>query len=151
MPFATDYVQAPNSFQVPILLDLGERGNRKEASVVHRTNTRRDALAMLGLSGTPTPAEITAAYRRRVRDTHPDTAASDDQRGQFGAVVDAYQLLRRADINAHDDSARPVHTPDSEGFLRPVDIAVPGRRGDRPPIVAGPATFVPSPRRRDHG
>lgn len=100
-------------------------------------SSRQQALNVLGLTGTPTAAEITAAYRRRARDTHPDTAGATDtvaQRSRFTAVVEAYRLL----------SSQPRATARSrdEPHLR----AANARRAaqQRPPIVAGPVIFTPT-------
>ena len=109
-------------------------------------NARRRALAVLGLVGTPTAAEVSAAYRRRARDTHPDTADSNDGGARFAAVLDAYRLL----------SDRPQDDNEPPGS-EPTEVAPPrGAAAEalrwRPPVVPGPVRFTPTPtRRRHHG
>lgn len=91
-----------------------------------------DPYLVLGVSPTATPAEITHAYRARLRAHHPDTrhappskTADDDLR----QVLAAYTLLRdparRADYDqTTTDAAAPVHrTPRSA----PVDRRPVGR------------------------
>ncbi|QRP42819.1 J domain-containing protein [Amycolatopsis sp. FDAARGOS 1241] len=51
-----------------------------------------DPYAVLGLDPSANAAEITAAYRRAVRDCHPDTARPD--RDRLAAVIAAYRHLR---------------------------------------------------------
>ncbi|NKQ59036.1 J domain-containing protein [Amycolatopsis sp. K13G38] len=60
-----------------------------------------DPYAVLGLEPGVDAAEITAAYRRAVRDCHPDTAHPD--RDRLATVIAAYHHLR-------DHHARPPTT-----------------------------------------
>jgi curved DNA-binding protein CbpA len=78
-----------------------------------------DPYATLGVLATATQDEITRAYRRKLRDFHPDTRttsvadlpAADDQLRQ---VLAAYALLRNPDRKAAADrtaSATPQQGP----------------------------------------
>lgn len=64
-----------------------------------RERLRREALAVLGLAGSPTPIEIKAAWRRLLRQHHPDRHVADgpvaeaEATGRFQAVQAAYELL----------------------------------------------------------
>ncbi|MGW4490191.1 J domain-containing protein [Amycolatopsis sp. NPDC004368] len=51
-----------------------------------------DPYAVLGLASHASAAEITAAYRRAVRDCHPDAPHPD--RNRLAAVITAYRQLR---------------------------------------------------------
>jgi len=91
-----------------------------------------EALRMLGLGAAATPAEIKAAYRQRVKASHPDRFGADASRraeaeAELKQVIEAYQCLRRG------------------------DAPTPGRE-KRESAPAGAATFTihtaPAPRRR---
>ncbi|NKQ52873.1 J domain-containing protein [Amycolatopsis sp. K13G38] len=90
-----------------------------------------DPFAVLGLDADAGPAEITAAYRRAVRDCHPDTAHPD--RDRLAAVIAAYRRLRgRA---SRRKSGPEPRTCSGE----PVPVRV--RRAESPPppgLRAGP-------------
>jgi len=99
-----------------------------------------DPYLVLGVSPTATQAEITHAYRTRLRAHHPDTrhtppsqTADDDLR----QVLAAYALLRdptrRAD---YDRATAHVATPPPHSPLGPIP-------GDRPPVgrVQIPITY----------
>lgn len=53
---------------------------------------RADALRILGLEPNATPEEVKSAYRRLVRECHPDVVG-EDGRTQFMQVNAAYRLL----------------------------------------------------------
>ena len=78
--------------------------------------------SMLGVSPTATPAEITHAYRRQLRDHHPDmrsqesNSAADEQLRQ---VLEAYALLRDPHQRTAYDRAHPV-----DRYTGPVSIRV---------------------------
>ena len=61
-----------------------------------------EALRMLGLGAAATPAEVKAAYRQRVKASHPDRFGADASRraeaeAELKQVIEAYQCLRRGD------------------------------------------------------
>ncbi|MCG5432387.1 J domain-containing protein [Mycobacterium sp. MYCO198283] len=63
-----------------------------------------DPYAVLGVSRTASAAEITRAYRRKLRDYHPDTRRGDaDDRLQ--EVLAAYAALRRTRSDAPPSTA----------------------------------------------
>lgn len=127
---------------------------------------RRWALAALGLSGAPTQGEITSAFRRRARATHPDAHLADRGQGaeragaaeaseiqqaqpqRFVEAVQAYRLLTA-------DARRHLHVhgrPAPNAGTSPLDVQVSdvlavhrADRWGRPPLSAGPVRFVPAP------
>lgn len=112
---------------------------------------RRDraaALDVLGLPNGATPEQVTRAYRRLARSTHPDvTGATDPTAGdRFAAISDAYHRLTTAPspppILAHSPVQRPVHSrAQGPTTARPGWLA--GSPAARPPIVAGPVFVTP--------
>ena len=83
--------------------------------------TDRDPYRVLGLARSTSQAEITSAYRRRLREHHPDTrtphrpdpAADED----LQRILSAYALLRDREHRARHDRAvtdRAVAEPDTE-------------------------------------
>jgi len=126
---------------------------------------RPDHYAILGVSTTATPRQITHAYRALVRALHPDTAtAPGDTRSRFTAVTTAYQVLhdptRRAayDQTRHTTSPSPTATPPSAQAPITIHVAVPvappadvtpaQRDTHEPMLRAGPTRFSPLPYRR---
>lgn len=71
-----------------------------------------DPYTVLGVEPTAGPERIAAAYRRALRDCHPDTAQPD--RDRLARVIGAYRQLRERGAQAGDDGA--------------------GRRGHRIPV-----------------
>lgn len=69
------------------------------------TRERAAALAVLGLTWEATPAQVTAAYRRLARTTHPDRCADEDAGARFAALTDAY---RRARVEAPGPEDAPA-------------------------------------------
>lgn len=55
--------------------------------------TEGDAFRLLGIGPGATQAEVRAAFRRRVMEHHPDTAAEGSVGPDVQALVDAYRLL----------------------------------------------------------
>lgn len=111
----------------------------------------RDLYEVLGALPTASPAEVTSAYRRRVRDLHPDSGegAPTDPTG-LSEVLAAFQVLRdpeqRAAYDAHR-RRRPQGQPSSVG---PVRIPVRHLDAEAPAATsawlrAGPARFDPGP------
>jgi curved DNA-binding protein CbpA len=101
-----------------------------------------DPYAVLGVAPTATQAEITHAYRRHLRDHHPDLrppepdAPADDR---LREILGAYALLRDPIRRAAYDRAHPRH---HDG---PTRIAVTHRKpttdDDRPDLWAGPVRW----------
>lgn len=116
---------------------------------------RRWALQVLGLTGTPTRRQITSAYRRGVRATHPDSQggqASPDVAAtdRFADVVAAYHLLTSTVPGVRVGIAPGDATPrEAPAGRRPPSGGWAARR--QPPLVAGPVTFVPARRGRGGG
>jgi DnaJ domain len=92
--------------------------------------TRSAALAMLGLTARASAREVTRAYRRLAKTTHPDIAGPSDQDAtrRFAALTDAYHLLTPTPATP----SPPVPAP----LRRPIPVRV--RFAQQPPIVAGP-------------
>lgn len=65
------------------------------------TSERPDLYAVLGVPRTATAAELTAAYRRRARTTHPD--AGGDALA-FRAISRAYDVLSDVGLRAGYDA-----------------------------------------------
>jgi hypothetical protein len=102
--------------------------------------TRSAALAMLGLSERASAREVSQAYRRLAKTTHPDLAGPRDHDAarRFAALTEAYQLLTLTPATP----SPPVPPP----LRRPLPVRV--RFAQQPPIVAGPVHVtspVPSP------
>jgi curved DNA-binding protein CbpA len=66
-----------------------------------------DPYSLLGLPRTATSAEIANAYRRHVRDLHPDTRTARDAAAdeRLQRVLAAYKLLRDPERRARYDRA----------------------------------------------
>jgi DnaJ domain len=123
--------------------------------------TRSAALALLGLPGDASAHEITQAYRRLAKATHPDRtsasaaaavadpAASDQQR--FARLADAYHALASTPETSPPETSpsgrTPSPDPSTAGAVSvPVRVRkAPGEPPERPPIVAGPVHITPSP------
>jgi DnaJ-domain-containing protein 1 len=95
---------------------------------------RAAALAALGLPEQAGMPEITRAYRRLARATHPDTTGRTDSEAgrRFAAVHDAYQLL------VDEPAQQPAAPTRKQGQLRR-----PSAWRPEPPIVAGPVVITP--------
>jgi len=120
---------------------------------------RNDPYLVLGVSATATQAEITHAYRNRLRAHHPDTChTTPSQEGEehLRQVLDAYALLRdptrRADYDratvlaatppaansrwqaqATRSATGPVQIP-----ITYADTTASADRSSEPPLWAGP-------------
>lgn len=68
-----------------------------------------DPYRVLGVGRDATPEEVRAAFRKAVREHHPDTAARKGRDSDVQRIVDAYHLLIDPDSRAHFESrgARP--------------------------------------------
>lgn len=114
--------------------------------------SRAEALAVLGLPVTASPAEVTGAYRRLAKLSHPDaTGRTDGDAGEsFAAITEAYQSLTAADTARRPPrgSTPDTASPANRSTTRPTPT--PRIRHDsmtlgtpRLPIVAGPVTITP--------
>ena len=110
-----------------------------------QTLGRAALLAVLGLPPDAVEPQISRAYRRLARQSHPDVSDAAGGEGEaarrFREISDAYHRLLTL----------PVRPPASPPPPAPVPTARPSRR---PPIVAGPVIVTPSPganRRERHG
>ena len=109
---------------------------------------RRAALDVLGLTDTATPSDVTAAYRRLAKVTHPDAAGPTDLDAarRFAALTDAY---RRLTAPPQDSAEHPRASAAADG--RPVVVRVRrvrSRESPQPPIVARPVRITPLPPKR---
>ena len=112
------------------------------------TSKRPNLYAVLGVDRTATAAELTAAYRRRARTTHPD-AGGDDL--AFRAISRAYDVLSDAGLRAGYDAelddepggpaaTRPGQPEAGEGHRHGSSAAPPRAGGSRRATAAsGPA------------
>jgi curved DNA-binding protein CbpA len=132
----------------------------------------RAARELLGVSVDDNPLQVTHAFRRRARDTHPDVSAAPDAATQFEAIRAAYRIALEAARRREALSVAPPpsqrspadRVPDA-GRSRDVSATAPllirtrsahddGRQV--PPLVAGPVVIQPlqdrerfrSPRRK---
>ena len=55
--------------------------------------TRREAILLLGVSPGADEAAVRAAFRKKVREQHPDTAAPGTDHSNVHGLIDAYRLL----------------------------------------------------------
>jgi len=58
--------------------------------------SEREAYRLLGLTSDATPAQVRTAFRRKVREQHPDTALPGGDDSTVQELVDAYHLLATA-------------------------------------------------------
>jgi len=119
-----------------------------------QTMVRRDQnpYLLLGVSRQASRPEITRAYRRAARETHPDNRPGDPSAAtRFSALSDAYDTLRDPDRRAAYDRAHPNITevqPYASRPAPPLVHPVPPRPATptfsalterrRPPLWAGP-------------
>jgi curved DNA-binding protein CbpA len=101
-----------------------------------------DPYAVLGVSPTASQAEITHAYRRQLRDHHPDTRAKKsppraDER--LRQILSAYALLRDPRRRAEYDRAARRADEDPGPAQIPVTRLEP--TNDQPPLWAGPVRW----------
>jgi DnaJ-class molecular chaperone len=55
--------------------------------------TRREAILLLGVAPGADEAEVRAAFRKKVREQHPDTARAGADPSNVHRLIDAYRLL----------------------------------------------------------
>ena len=104
-----------------------------------------DHYTVLGVASTASPAEITRAYRRRVRNQHPDTR-SDTATGtgaeELRKVIAAYAVLRDPARRADYDQQRHATTNTTAPHITP--YAPPG---PTPLLRVGPVRYHGPPHR----
>jgi DnaJ-class molecular chaperone len=98
---------------------------------------------VLGVSPRATQAEITHAYRRQLRDHHPDMrppAPSGGADERLRQILAAYTLLRDPHRRAaYDRTTEPARTQTG-----PIQIPVIGDNIEQqPPLCAGPVRWHP--------
>jgi curved DNA-binding protein CbpA len=96
-----------------------------------------DPYLVLGVSPAATQAEITRAYRRQLRDQHPDmrcAEANSEADERLREILAAYALLRDPDSRGAHDRTRP--TPTDSGPIRITVTHVDST--DEQPLWAGP-------------
>ena len=103
-------------------------------------SSRPDLYAVLGVPRTATTEELTAAYRRRARTTHPD--AGGDALA-FRAVSKAYDVLKDPGLRAGYDA----ELDDAPSGLGPSQPRQPGGQAENPDASAGPPR-ASGPRRK---
>ncbi|MEV4331655.1 J domain-containing protein [Streptomyces sp. NPDC049597] len=98
--------------------------------------------AVLGVSPTASPTQITTAFRKLVRALHPDVRPDDPQgrREQLDLVLAAYDVLRDPRRRAAYDATRTATTP------RPARARPPHVEPEEPVVYAFRAVVVLGPR-----
>jgi curved DNA-binding protein CbpA len=104
-----------------------------------------DPYSVLGVSPTATQAEITHAYRRHLRDYHPDRrsgAANSGADERLRQILAAYALLRDPHRRADYDGAHPVRKESKDTAPIRIPVTRIGSRDDeQPPLWAGPVRW----------
>lgn len=108
-----------------------------------RVSKMTNPYVVLGVSPRATQAEITHAYRRHLRDHHPDirpSTPSGDADERLRQILAAYALLRDPHRRAaYDRTTEPVPTQ-----IGPIRIPViHDNIEEQPPLWAGPARWHP--------
>jgi len=110
---------------------------------------RSNPYAVLGVTRTATPAEITHAFRAKLRSLHPDTRSAGVGDAELREVLAAYAQLRdparRAEYDRAATEPPPPQPRESNPPVRPrtnsvgpVQIPVTHRRADQPPHAERP-------------
>ena len=87
----------------------------------------RDPYSLLGVDRRASPADISRAYRRAARTTHPDTSPGDRLAAErFRALTTAYETLSDPGRRAAYDRAHPVAT--ARARAKPVPLRARGLR-----------------------
>src|SRR5579862_442958 len=108
----------------PSLSLLGLRARAREAPIIGVKRERlgialdmtadrdQDLYRLLGVEREASAQEISSAYRRAARDTHPDSCPDEPAAGErFKAVSDAYETLRDPGRRRAYDQAHPAPVP----------------------------------------
>jgi DnaJ-class molecular chaperone len=105
-----------------------------------------DPYAVLDVSRTATPAEITHAYRHKLRSHHPDTRSQTSPDGadeRLRDIVAAYAVLRDPKRRAEYDRTLDLTAPSDvqgSGSIK-VQVSRSDSPGGRPPLWAGPVRW----------
>lgn len=100
-----------------------------------------DPYIVLGVSPRATPAEITQAYRRLLRDYHPDRRAGESNSGadeRLRQILAAYAMLRDQRRRAAYDQA---HRDDQHAAPVRIRVTRLNTTEDQPPLWAGPVRW----------
>ncbi|UQX11383.1 J domain-containing protein [Candidatus Mycobacterium methanotrophicum] len=101
-----------------------------------------DAYCVLGVSPTATQAEITHAYRRQLRDCHPDRRFGESNSGadeRLRQILAAYAVLRDPHRRAEYDRAHRVPKDTPATRVRVNQVETPADPG--PALRAGPVRW----------
>ncbi len=107
----------------------------------------RDLYEVLGVEPTGSAAEITSAYRRLVRDLHPDShpAKGTADRARLADVLAAYQVLRDPQQRASYDADRRRRATAN----RPGGIPIPVRHIESSALSMDDTSLLVGPVQRD--
>lgn len=109
----------------------------------------RDPYLLLGVQRQASPSDITRAYRRAARATHPDNHPGDPAAAeQFNAVTDAYETLRDPRRRAAYDQAHPAVRSAANRRVAGSDPGPVWLDTPRPDHSARDIRFSPAPRGR---
>ena len=108
-------------------------------------NEHPDPYAVLGVTPTATPAEITHAFRAKLRTLHPDTRSAAIGDGQLRQVLAAHGLLR--DPNRRADYDRTANLAPAPPPPRRSGPSAPPRR--TPANPPGPVQITVTYLRKD--
>jgi curved DNA-binding protein CbpA len=98
----------------------------------------RDPYSLLGVPRQASAFDISRAYRRAARATHPDARPGDAAAAdRFSALNDAYEMLRDPVRRAAYDRAHPDVVPARPLGPPPVDLVALSRRGRRRVVIDG--------------
>ena len=115
-----------------------------------------DYYAIIGVPATATTEQITQAYHRLARTTHPDTdPGQSDAADRFRLLTDAHMVLTDSASRADYDRARHLTAAQistaRSGSRRPYPPATIASGNHRPrpagaTVQPGPVTWTPTPR-----
>ncbi len=103
---------------------------------------RPNLYAVLGVTPTATPAEISHAFRIKLRALHPDSYCAGspaDAQTRLQQVLAAYTLLRDPQRRAIYDQKYPAHIDTDTVHITVTHHAAP--QANRPPLWAGPVRW----------
>jgi hypothetical protein len=109
-------------------------------------STQPDPHAELGVPPTATAAEVHQAFRRRLREHHPDTRPQQDDTTDSASDQALQRALVASQTLRHQAAPPPVESP-TESEPRTADLPAPrsrsGSLGDAP-FTATPVHWVPA-------
>jgi hypothetical protein len=115
----------------------------------HDSTSIQAARTALGVPADASAAQVTHAYRRLARETHPDVSTHGDAATRFDTVRNAYRLALDAARRAEPDCApAPPAAPPRREWSAPV-ARVAASRLPGVSILVGPALVQPLPPRSD--